>query len=246
MDPVLYENEHIEILSDRLRLIVSPEHTFGTDALLLAAFALPKRAEKACDLGAGCGVIPFYWLARGVRSACAVELQEKAADQMTRAAALSGIEDRLQIVCADLRYLRGILQEGVFDAVTMNPPYFKTGHGLQNRSEAAAVARHETAATLDDCCRAAARLLKYGGSFSICMPPARLAEAICAMREADMEPKRLRFVSKNADTAPWLFLLESKKGRAAGMTVEKPLLLYTTDGSESAELLEIAAPYRKD
>ncbi len=246
MEPVLRENEHIETISDRLRLIVSPEHTFGTDALLLAAFALPKRGENACDLGAGCGVIPFYWLARGVQRVTAVELQEQAADQMARSALLSGIADRLRVVHADLRRLGGILPEGAFDAVSMNPPYFKAGHGIPSSTEADAIARHDTEATLEDCCEAAAKLLKYGGSFSICMPPARLAEAICAMREAKLEPKRLRFVSKNADAAPWLFLLESKKGRAPGMIVEKPLFLYGPDGGETEALREITAPYRKD
>ena len=242
----MHPNEHIETITDRLRLIVSPEHTFGTDALLLAAFSLPRRMEKACDLGSGCGIIPFYWMARGIRQVSAVELQRQAADQMARSAALSGAQDRLQIVNADLRALQGILPEGAFDAVSMNPPYFKAGHGFQNKTEAHSIARHDTAATLEDCCAAAARLLKYGGSFSICMPPARLADAVCAMRDAGMEPKRIRFVSKTADAAPWLFLLESKKGRAPGMVAEKPLALYTPGGDETPELREISAPYRKD
>ncbi len=246
MEPVLREKEHIETISDRLRLIVSPEHTFGTDALLLAAFALPKRGGNVCDLGAGCGIIPFYWLARGVQRATAVELQAQAADQMVRSARLSGITDRLRVVNADLRRLGGILPEGAFDAVSMNPPYFKAGHGITSSAAADAIARHETETTLEDCCECAAKLLKYGGSFSVCMPPARLAETVCAMREAKMEPKRLRFVSKNADAAPWLFLLESKKGRAPGMTVENPLFLYGPDGGETEALREITAPYRKD
>ena len=94
MEPVLRENEHIETISDRLRLIVSPEHTFGTDALLLAAFALPKRGENVCDLGAGCGVIPFYWLARGIRTAWGVELQPAACAQARRSIRLNGLENR--------------------------------------------------------------------------------------------------------------------------------------------------------
>ncbi len=246
MDGLLRENEHIETVSDRLRLIVSTRHTFGTDALLLAAFAFPKPRETACDLGTGCGIIPFYWLARGVGSACAVELQEAAVDQLARSVTLSGIEDRIRILRADLRELKGLLPEGGFDLVSMNPPYTKAGHGIQSASDADRVARHETEATLEEICAAAAKLLKFGGRFCLCLRPERLTDAMLTMHNAGLEPKRLRFVSKNVSAAPWLFLLEGKKGRAPGLTVEPPLFLYDMNGTETREYLEMTAVYRKD
>ena len=224
MDGLLRENEHIETVSDRLRLIVSSRHTFGTDALLLAAFAFPKPRETACDLGTGCGIIPFYWLARGVQSACAVELQEAAADQLTRSIALSGIEDRIRILCADLRQLKGLLPEGGFDLVTMNPPYTKAGHGIQSASAADRVARHETEASLEEICTAAAKLLKYGGRFCLCLRPERLTDAMLAMREARLEPKRLRLVHKDASSAPCAALLEGVRDGGKGLEVLPPLL----------------------
>jgi len=111
---LLNENEHIEYISDRLRLIVSPEHTFGTDALLLAAFALPGKSDKTCDFGAGCGIIPFYWLARGAGQVTAVEIQDKAVDQLRRSAALSEISDRIDIIHGDLREIKNTLPAGSF------------------------------------------------------------------------------------------------------------------------------------
>lgn len=246
MEAPLREREHIEFISDRLRLIVSPEHTFGTDALLLAAFAFPKRNERACDLGAGCGVIPFYWLARGKDRADAVELQEKAVDQLRRSVALSDAETRLGVYHADLRRLGGVLPAGQYGLVTMNPPYTKAGHGVPSAGAADQIARHETEATLEEICFAAAGLLKFGGRFCLCLRPERLADAMSAMREAKLEPKRLRFVAKNAGSAPWLFLLEGKKGRAPGLTVEKTLYIYNGDGGETEEYRALTAAYRKD
>ncbi len=246
MDVTLRENEHIEYISDRLRLIVSPEHTFGTDALLLAAFAFPKKNDAVCDLGSGCGIIPFYWLARGLVRVTAVELQEQAVNQLKRSASLSGAEDRVTVLHADLRGLKGLLPADSFDKVTMNPPYTKAGHGVPSVSEADLLARHENAASLPEICASAARLLKFGGAFSLCLRPERLAEAVAAMQGAGLEPKRLRLVCKNAASAPWLFLMEGKKGRAPGMTVEPVLCLYTPEGAETAEYRAIAAPYRKD
>ena len=246
MDLPLLEQEHIEYLSDRLRLIVSPEHTFGTDALLLAAFAFPKQREAACDLGTGCGIIPFYWLAGGKTQATAVELQEKAVNQLRRSVKLSGIEENLRVIHADLRDLTGLLPKESFDLITMNPPYTKAGHGIPSASAADRLARHETGAELNEICAAAAKLLKFGGRFCLCLRPERLSDAICAMREMKLEPKRLRFAAKNAESAPWLFLLEGKKGRAPGLTVEKTLYLYNADGSRTEEFLSVTAAYRKD
>ena len=54
-----------EYLGSGIRVAVSKEHSFGTDAVLLADFASPKRNEKACDLGTGCGIIPMIWCRNG-------------------------------------------------------------------------------------------------------------------------------------------------------------------------------------
>ena len=91
---------------------------------------------------------------------------------------------------------------------------------------------------MEDVCNAAARLLKYGGRLCLCQRPERLADVISAMRAADIEPKRLRFVAKTPSSAPWLFLLEGKKGSKPFMQVEPVLSVY--DGDEfSAEMSRI-------
>ena len=246
MEPALLPNEHIETIGSRLQLIVSPAHTFGTDALLLAAFSAPKPTARVCDLGTGCGILPFIWLSGGLQKAAAVELQPAACDQLRRSARLSGVEERLTVVEGDLNDLRGRLPFGVFDLVTMNPPYQKTGHGAMSPDPARSVARHETAATLPEICAAAKKLLKFGGSFCICLRPERLAEAICAMEAHTLTPKRLRFVSQQPGTAPWLFLLEGKKGRKPGLTAEPDFFMQNPDGTESDAWRAVLGSYGKD
>ena len=44
----------------------------------------------------------------------------------------------------------------------------------------------------------------------------RLTDYLCAMRAAKIEPKRLRFAARREGKAPWLFLLEGKRGRNPG------------------------------
>ncbi len=241
----LTQNEHIEFIDGSLQLIVSDSHTFGTDALLLAAFSAPKRKEKVCDFGTGCGIIPFYWLSHGVIHVHAAELQSLACNQVRRSLELNGLEDRFCLVEGDLRELKGKLPPGEFDLVTMNPPYTAEGHGIKSSSGADKIARHETRLQLTEVFVAASRLLKFGGKMCICLRPERLTEAMAGMREAKIEPKRLRFVSQRDGKAPWLFLLEGKKGRNPGLIVEKELHIENPDGTPSAEMLEILGQYKK-
>lgn len=242
----LKDTEHIEYIDGSLKLIVSDSHTFGTDALLLAAFCAPKRKNTVCDFGTGCGIIPFYWLREGTEKVYAVELQPLACDQVRRSIELNDLKERFTLCHSDLKELKGKLEEGVFDLVSMNPPYTASGHGIMSSSSADKIARHETQLQLTDIFIAASRLLKFGGRMCICLRPERLTEAIAGMREAKIEPKRLRFVSQRDGKAPWLFLLEGKKGRNPGLIVEKELHIENPDGTLSEEMLRIIGKYKKD
>ena len=101
------------------------------------------------------------------------------------------------------------------------------------------IARHEILCTIDDVCSAAARLLKFGGKLCICQRPERLADVLCAMRGARIEPKRLQFVMARPEKAPWLVLVEGQKNRAPGLRVPAPLVTARADGRPSAAMLEI-------
>ena len=68
--------------------------------------------------------------------------------------------------------------------------------------------------------------------------PERLADVMCAMRDNDIEPKYLRFVSKSPSDAPWLFLIEGRKGGGSFMQV-LPQLYISGSGGISPELAQI-------
>lgn len=225
-------NEHLEYLENGVAVVVSPAHTFGTDALLLADFAAPKQNTRACDLGTGCGILPLYWKSRGLCSRIdGVELQADAVSQFARGILHSGVSGSVFAHHADLRDLKGVLAFGAYDLVTMNPPYTAVNAGLQSREQAARLARHETACTLADAAAAASRLLKSGGRFCLCLRPERLCDAMDVLRRARLEPKRLRLVSKNAQSAPWLCLLEGRRDGKAGLQILPHLFLYDTNGA---------------
>ena len=241
----LFDGEHIEDLGEGVSLIVSKQHTFGTDAMLLASFASPKKYDIACDFGSGCGIIPFLWLRDGkCKTIDAVEIQANACEQMYRSLALNNT-DKIKVHNIDLKNI-GDFEAGSFDLVTMNPPYKIAGGGIKNDDEGATLARHETACNMEDIAKSAARLLRFGGKNCICHRPERVFDAMVAMRNNGIEPKRLRFVSKKGDTQPWLVLIEGKRGAKNGLKVEAQLVAYNNDGTLSDEMLEITAKYRKE
>ena len=55
------DNFSYETINGTLKICVSNEHKFGTDAFLLSDFAQVKRKDKCVDLGTGCGIIPLLW-----------------------------------------------------------------------------------------------------------------------------------------------------------------------------------------
>lgn len=241
----LYDGEHIEDLGCDVGVIVSKQHTFGTDAMLLASFADPKRNDIACDFGTGCGIIPFLWLRDGKCSEIsAVEIQENACNQVERSITLNNTE-KITLYNRDLKNLDGFALAS-FDLVTMNPPYKIENGGIKNKDESATIARHETFCNMDDIAKSASKLLRFGGKFCICHRPERVFDAMVAMRDNGIEPKRLRFVSKKGDTQPWLVLIEGKRGAKNGLKVEKPFMAYNDDGTLTDEMLEITEKYRKE
>lgn len=222
-----------EILSNGIFVYTSKEHTFGTDAILLADFASPNKKDKVIDFGSGCGIIPLFFYSRGNgKEIYGLEIQEKGYIQLKKAVEEQDIKSVTPILC-DLKELKGVLPFGTFDVVTMNPPYKQMGGGIISVSESDKIARHETQANIFDICKSASNLLKFGGKLCLCNRPERLATTIDAMKSANIEPKRLRMVSQRVDKAPWLFLIEGKKGRNEGIVIEPEL--YIEDGNSYSE-----------
>lgn len=234
----MFSSSSYEKLSDQISVCITPEHRFGTDAFLLASFANPRKKDLVCDLGTGCGIIPLL-LSRNNQpyQIYAVDIQSQAIEQLKESLSISRLEDVITPILADLKNL-DMLPNGTFDVVTCNPPYKAGGAGILSELTAEQIARHEVLCTIYDVCTAASKLLKFGGKLCICQRPERLADVITAMKQADIEPKRLRFIAKTPSEAPWLFLIEGKKGSKPFLSVEPMLSVY--DGAEfSKEMQQI-------
>mgnify|MGYP002537758853 CR=1 FL=1 len=224
----LFEDERLDAVNDNITLIQKKNGlTFGTDALLLAAFLRGGAKQTALDLGAGTGILSLLCAARGrFAEIYAVEAQAEFCDLIVRNAALNHLDDRIVCVHRDVRKLVPTDIGGECDVVFTNPPYMRAGSGKSNLHDVKTMARHEMLGGIDDFCAAAARNLKYGGLFYAVYRPERTAELFYAMHGVGIEPKRLCAVCPDSDSAPSLILVEGKKGAAAGLIFESPLILY--------------------
>ena len=213
-----------EHLPNGYALWVDESCAFGTDALLLAAFAQVKAGERVCDLGTGCGILPLLWQGdKAPARVDGVEREPRAAALACRSVEEAGVGDRVIIHRQSWDELT--LPAGTYDRVVSNPPYFAPGSGKVSDDPARRLARHETADTLTGVVSAAARLLKEGGHFVLCHRPQRLTAVMAVLRAYRLEPKRLQFAQARPDKEPFLLLCDAVKGAGESLQVLPPLLL---------------------
>lgn len=243
MEHYLKPDEQFDELFPNCRIIQSRGgFRYGTDAVLLAHFASPGSRDRHCDLGCGGGIIPLLLAATTpCPEITGVEILPAVCNRARRGVLANGLEGRIRILEGDYRD-PALLPAASFTVVTANPPYQKVGAGLCSPDDEKRLSRTEVNATLPDVVAAAARLLEPGGRFCLVHRPERLADAICALRERGLEPKRLRLVGRDGTAAPSLFLLEALRGGRPALRILPPLLL-TEAGGESPELRAI---YRRE
>lgn len=220
-----------------LRLIQRPDaFRFGTDSVLLADFAAPKRTDRAADLGCGTGAIATLMAAHcpGLR-VDAVEIQPEIADMARRSVALNHMEEQICVHEGDLRDCWRALGAQSRTLVVCNPPYGRDGSALTSRSETTRIARHEGGLSPEELARAAARLLRSGGRFCVVYPAPRIYEMMRAMDDCRLAPKRIRTVHGVAGRAPKLVLLDAVKDGGSQLHWLEPLVLRDADGEYTDE-----------
>lgn len=200
----------VEILDHGTRVLTAPGATFGTDALLLARFAQPRRNERALDLCSGCGIVSLVWHDAGHRGPCtALEIDPAASALCATALAEKTDAAHITPVCGDLRQLcTAGPEQGQYDFAACNPPYFTAGP--RSPDPRRAEARHTGSCTTADAVDCARRALRDGGRFLLCQRPEQLAEILAALRAARLEPKRLAF-SRRSPKGP-----QNRPARRAG------------------------------
>ncbi|RXF68080.1 tRNA1(Val) (adenine(37)-N6)-methyltransferase [Hansschlegelia zhihuaiae] len=224
----------------RLRLLQPRTgHRFGGDAALLAAAVRSRLADGAsiADLGAGVGPVGLALAASGAGRATLVEVDPRLSALSDENARRNGLADRVACVAADVASVGragGPAAPRGFDLVAMNPP-FDDGRRFRVSPDAAkARAHHDAGEVLDVWVKAAARLLKPGGSLVMIHRPEALSALLAAL-EGRFGEARLRPVHPRADAPAARLLIAARAGRRAPLALLPPLVMHEPDGGFSAE-----------
>ncbi len=239
-DVFIYENERLDEVNDKIRLIQRTDGlTFGTDALLLASYIKEMPKGRALELGTGSGIISLLCATRGrfAHIDCA-EIQDVFANLCERNIALNGLSEKITAIHTDVRALTEIREKHSYDAVFTNPPYMKNNAGKKNESEYKHIARHEQHGTIYDFVKCASDMLKFGGYFYCVYRPDRMSELFDAMQKNQIEPKRVTFVHATRDSEPSMMLVCAKSGAKPSMRVTAPLILYKDGTRDFTERVE--------
>lgn len=228
-----------------LGIIQDPERfCFGMDAVLLSGFVSlgvsKYKSYKMLDMCTGTGIIPILLTVKmNISCGKCLEIQTDSADMADRSVKYNKLEEKLQVVCGDVKDSVKLFGKAQFDLVTCNPPYMADSHGLKNPDDAKAIARHEILCTLTDVIEQASQVLIPGGKFCMVHRPQRLGEIFKALSDNRLEPKRMQLVYPFVDKEPNMVLIEATKGGKSGMVVEKPIIVYQEPGKYTDEIYDI-------
>ena len=248
-DPVNSPGETLDALfQGRLNLYQSRAgYRFSLDALLLAHFVGVRRGEqRVVDLGTGNGVIPLVLAdLHPSITVTGIELQSQMAERARRNVELNGLQMRIQIRRGDVRRPEQMARGGSFDVAVCNPPYRPPQSGRLSANAERQIARHEMKGGLSDFLRAGEYLLRAKGCMALVYPAVRCADLLTAMRQARLEPKRLRMVHSFAGAPASLLLVEGIKGGRSGAEVLAPLTVYRRGKEYDQEVAAMIAGARQ-
>lgn len=246
---ILKENERIDDLGcNNLKIIQNKNwFCFGIDSVLLVNFAKNiKENSTILDLGTGTGIIPILLSGKiNYKKAIGIEVQEKVAEMARRSIELNNLQDKIEIVCANILSIPDKIYENLnlknnkFDVIITNPPYKKKGEGVINERQEKLISRHEITAKLEDFIKVASNLLKDKGEFYIVHRPERLVDIFEIMRTYKIEPKLMRMVCSNYDKPPKLVLIKGIKNGNSFLKIEKNLYIYDEKNNYTDELKKI-------
>jgi len=212
-------------------------YRFSIDAILLAGHVKTNPGDRILDIGTGSGIISLILAYRNPQiNIYGVEVQKSLSDIAALNVRDNNIEDRVRILCADIKDLDADMLSGPLDIVVSNPPYRKAKSGRINSDNQRAVARHEIEITLSGIVNAASRLLRVSGRFIIIYPSERIADMVTQMRISGIEPKYFRFIYSKGNSESKLVIAEGVKGGRAGAKIGFPLIIYNDDGTYTDEV----------
>lgn len=221
------------------------DYAFSQDSVFLANMAKLSPSDAVLDLGCGSGILSTLALVKKhVKKAVGIELQPRVADMARDSAIQNGLQDKYEVICADVKDIRSILKAESFDKVLCNPPYFtNSGNSGQkcvsveendtlniNVKTEKSVSRTESTATLDDFVKGASYALRFGGDAWFVIKADRMASLIYSLKSYNLEPKEATLIYPKPTSDVDVVIIKARKGAKEGLKISP--FFVTDDNGE--------------
>jgi len=227
----LTKTERLEDLQCKGLKIIQDKnlYTFTSDSVILANFIKTKSSDVAVEIGAGSGVISILVQAKNqLEKIFAFEIQEKMQKNCKKNIKLNKLEEKIELICDDVKNFENYFSQNCIDVVFSNPPYFKQTNFEQN--EVKRIAKEEVCLNCEQLVKTASLMLKNKGVFYCCYPAERICELICHCEKVGMNVKEM-FFTDNGKGEIKLAVVKAVKGGKHGVKVYPNLVTNADDGS---------------
>ncbi len=219
------------LLGGRLRY-VQPARGFrsGIEPVLLAAAVPARPGGRVLEGGSGAGAALLCLGARvpglfGVGIEC-----DPALAALARSNAGANDQSAMSFVAGDIR---GLPVRSPFDHAFANPPYHDAAGTPPDPARAGA--KQASPGLVEDWAAALGAVLRHGGTLTLILPPARLAEALAGCARAGCGGVRLLPLWPRSGEAAKLMLLRAVRGGRAPLALLSGLVLHQPGGGFTAE-----------
>jgi len=232
----VYDGERVDSVDSKISLIQkSHGFSYGTDAVLLAAFVRKMSKKTAVEFGAGTGIVSLLCEEYSkFNKIYAVEIQNEYYDLLCRNLTINS--SSVIPIHKDIRNIKAEDFGNEVDVVFSNPPYMKNNSGKASMDTGRNTARHEVEGTIDDFCFHASKILKHGGLFYCVYRPDRLIDLISSMRNYSLEPKRIINVHSYYGSRASMVLVEAKKGACPSLYLTKPFVVFNSATESNSDI----------
>lgn len=196
---------------------------FSLDSMLLANFVNINMADsKLLDFCTGNCPIPII-LSNSIKNIVAFEVQKEIYELGDESLTLNNINN-VKLINDDIKNIGNYYEEGYFDIITCNPPYFKVIDSSRiNDNNVKAIARHEILIKLEDIVSLAYKFLRDKGKLYIVYRPDRLMELLKLFDKYKFGVKKLQCCYNNSDSLSSMILIEAMKNGHDDLKILAPL-----------------------
>ena len=176
----------------------------GTDGVLLGAWTDVRHSRSILDVGTGTGLIALMLAQRCPQAhIVGIDIDQAAVGQALENMSASPWTERLSAQCQDVRSL---CQEGYYDTIVSNPPYFVDS--LKCPDEQRSTARHTDTLDIRSLLESVSLLLTEQGYFSLILPAEQTEMLVQVASEFGLFPTRHTAVITRPGLPPKRTLME--------------------------------------